>query len=252
MVRRLAAAGVLAAAIMLLTMFASIPLPGGHGYINMGDAGVLLSAYVLGGGWGFLCAGVASALSDVLLGWSVYAPASFLIKGCVAMLAGFCFSRCRAKGRSFFVYPAALIVPVGYGLYETALYGLAAAIVNFPLNLVQCLVGAAVAQGLIAALSKRHGLSSFMCHAPEERARLVREPRGGGDVALLAGDETLALHAADILSVQGITARVLVSDDSGRSLSELMPKDMLLLRHNGRETADELAARAMEAMRHDL
>lgn len=247
-IRRLAAAGVLAAAIMLLTMFVSIPMPGGHGYINLGDAGVLLAAYALGGGWGFLCAGLASALSDVLLGWSVYAPATFLIKGCVALLAGACFSRCRKKGRSFFVYPAALIVPVGYFVYESILYGRMAAAVNVPLNLVQCLAGAGVAQGLIAALSKRRGLSAFLHHAPEERARLVRDPRGGGEVALIAADEPLALHAADILSVQGVTARVLIVDAQARQpLSELLPAGVPAVWRREGASAEDFAKQALEA-----
>ena len=58
-VRRLALAGALAAATVLLTMLASFPLPGGHGYVNLGDAGVFVTAYMLGGGWGFInCGGI--------------------------------------------------------------------------------------------------------------------------------------------------------------------------------------------------
>ena len=38
-----------------------------------------------------------------------------------------------------------VVVPFGYFLYETILYGGAAALPNVPFNLVQCLVGAAVA-----------------------------------------------------------------------------------------------------------
>lgn len=51
-VKKLTMAGVLAAAIVLLTSVVSIPMPGGFGYINLGDAGVLLAGALLGGGWG--------------------------------------------------------------------------------------------------------------------------------------------------------------------------------------------------------
>ena len=87
-IRRLTTAGVLAAAIVLLTTLVSLPMPGGLGYINLGDVGVLLAGMLLGGGWGALCAGAASALADVLLGYTVYAPATFIIKGLVALVAG--------------------------------------------------------------------------------------------------------------------------------------------------------------------
>lgn len=154
-IRRLAAAGLLAAATVLLTALVSFPLPGGHGYINLGDAGVLLSAFVLGGPWGALCAGAASAIADLLLGYGVYAPATFLIKGLTALLAGLWMRRAKGGLRFAAVYPCALAVPVGYFLFETLLYGAGAAIPNVLFNTIQCLVGAAVAHGLILVLGKR-------------------------------------------------------------------------------------------------
>ena len=154
-VKRLATAGVLAAAIILLTALVSVPLPGGHGYINLGDAGVFTAAYVLGGPWGALCAGIASGISDLLLGWGVYAPATFLIKGGMALLAGRFMAGSRAYRRAWILYPCALLVPAGYFLFETLLYGAATALPNLPLNTLQCLVGAGAAHGVIAVLCRR-------------------------------------------------------------------------------------------------
>jgi len=253
--KRLVIAGVLAGIIILLTVFASIPMPvsGGHGYIHLGDAAVLVAAYVLGGGWAALCAGVASALSDVLLGWSVYAPASFLIKGCVAFLAGSILSRSQKKGRSFIVYPAALIVPFGYYLYETMLYDISIAILNLPLNTLQSLVGAALAQGLVIAMTKRGVLNSLFQRASVERVRMLRDPKNGPDVVLVASDERLVMRAADILSVQGITARVLLCDHTAkRILTELVPGNTVLIRHDEQMSAEDYARQAVEAYRHDL
>ncbi len=154
-VRRIAKAGVLAAAIILLTTLVSIPLPGGHGYLNLGDAGVLTAAYLLGNPWGLLCAGVASALSDVLVGWAIYAPATFVIKGLMAFVAAVAIRRLNGKRRLLAFYPAALIVPVGYLLYEALLFGPAAALPNVPLNLLQCLLGAAVAHAVAGVMERR-------------------------------------------------------------------------------------------------
>lgn len=249
-VRRLALAGALAAATVLLTMFASFPLPGGHGYVNLGDAGVFVTAYMLGGGWGFLCAGLASALADILLGWSVYAPPSFLIKGAAALLASAFFARCRGRGRSFWVYPPALLIPIGYFLYETALYGIQAALLDLLPNTAQCVAGAGVAQGLIEAFSRQAAHGKLARHAQAPRARLLRDPKGGADVALIARDGALALRAGDCLSVRGYTARVLALDARGpQTLAELLPAGIPALWHDGQLSAEELAAKALEAIR---
>ena len=64
-IQTLAKAGLLAAAIFLLTAVVSIPIPGGLGYVNLGDAGVLTAAALLGGWWGAACAGVSAALADL-------------------------------------------------------------------------------------------------------------------------------------------------------------------------------------------
>ena len=156
-IKRIAAGGVFAAIIILLTTLVSVPMPGGHGFINLGDAGVLTAAYLLGGALGASCAGLASALSDVLLGWSIYAPATFLIKGACALLAYYLLKHVRVGHYYLAFIPAALIVPLGYFAYESLLYGLAAAVPNVILNLVQCVTGALVAQAL-ALLIERTGI----------------------------------------------------------------------------------------------
>ncbi len=214
-IRQLTTAGVLAAAIVLLTTLVSIPMPGGFGYINLGDVGVLLAGMLLGGGWGALCAGAASALSDVLLGYTVYAPATFVIKGLVALVAGLLFARTQKKIRFVALYPAALIVPAGYFFYELLLYGAASAIPNILFNTLQCMVGAVVATFLGIMLLKtklfvRETAATTVC------AETLREPKNGPDVVLIA-DRALAeliKKAGDMLSVQGIMARIVVVDDS--------------------------------------
>lgn len=228
--KRLAEGGVLAACTVLLTALVSIPLPSGHGFINLGDAGVLLAAYVLGGPWGALCGGAASALSDVLLGWGVYAPATFVIKGAMALLAGTLFHRFRGKKWIAAAgFPCALLVPVGYFVFEWILYGAAAAWANVPLNAVQCLVGAVVAHALILALGK--GKHSIFRKAgvtvTQGTCKVLREPKGGPDVIFLGGeaDAQKLLRAGDLLSVRGFTARI-VQLESGAVTADDLPQQM--------------------------
>jgi len=213
-IRRLTTAGVLAAAIVLLTTLVSLPMPGGLGYINLGDVGVLLAGMMLGGGWGALCAGAASALADVLLGYTIYAPATFIIKGLVALVAGLLFARTQKKIRFTALYPAALIVPAGYFFYEVMLYGTASAVPNILFNTMQCLVGAVIATALGLMLEKTKLFSKEVAATPA-CAEILREPKHGADVVLLSAraNAELIKKAGDMLSVQGIMARVVAVDD---------------------------------------
>ena len=251
-IRRLTTAGVLAASIVLLTTLGSIPIPAGLGYVNLGDMGVLLAGMLLGGGWGALCAGAASAISDVLLGYTIYAPATFLIKGLVALIAGLLFAKTKKKIRYVSLYLAALIVPAGYFLYETLLYGSASAIPNILFNTMQCLIGAVVATIIGVMLLKT---KLFTCEniALPICADILREPKNGPDVVLLAQrtDAELIKKAGDMLSVQGIMARIVAIDDLDAfdRLSDLqreryIPKDKPFVRVENAETTPKTIMQA--------
>ena len=151
-IQKLAKAGLLAAMIFLLTAVVSIPIPGGAGYINLGDAGVLTAAALLGGWWGAACAGIGSALADLFLGFGVYAPATLVIKGGMALLAAFLLKKMPKKLSIVALLLSALLVPAGYFVYESLLYGVPSTWVNVGFNTMQCIVGALVAQVLIAAI----------------------------------------------------------------------------------------------------
>ena len=75
------------------TMAVRIPTPGTNGYIHPGDALVILSGVILGPSNGFLAAGIGSALADLLGGYFVYVPITFLIKGIVALSCGLIFQK---------------------------------------------------------------------------------------------------------------------------------------------------------------
>lgn len=243
-IRKLTTAGVLAAAIILLTTLVSIPMPGGLGYINLGDVGVLLAGVLLGGGWGALCAGTASAISDILLGWGVYAPATFVIKGLVALLSGLLFHVTKRNLRYVFLFVSALIVPLGYFIFETILYGTGAAMPNVVFNTMQCLVGATVATALIAVLQKTQ-LFQQKNELKTACAEILREPKNGPEVVLVAKRENsdLIRQAGDMLSVQGITARLVAVDNadafnglSSEQLQQFIPEGKPFVRVEDGET----------------
>lgn len=122
-----------------------------EGYINLGDAFIILSALLLGPLYGGLAGGLGSMLADIFLGYMQYAPATFVIKGLAGILCGLFFKYTSkkvtsAKWNVFFVILAGIIsgiiVTSGYFMYEGAiLYGYTAAITSIPGNVVQNLFG---------------------------------------------------------------------------------------------------------------
>ena len=118
------------------TMFIRIPLP--LGYVNLGDAFVLLSVFVLGPVCGTITAGIGSAFAD-LLGYITYAPGTLIIKALMALTAYFTYklvlkiSKITILSQIVAGVVATLIMAFGYFVYETIFFTTAAiAIVSLP------------------------------------------------------------------------------------------------------------------------
>lgn len=83
--KKLVVSALFAALVCIATLVIHIPIPATNGYINLGDCIVLLSGFILGPVWGTAAAAIGSALSDAILGYTLYIPATFIIKGAVAL-----------------------------------------------------------------------------------------------------------------------------------------------------------------------
>ena len=143
--KRVAVSAMFAALCCVATMMIKIPSPL-KGYLNLGDCVVLLSGWLLPPAYGFLAAGIGSALADVFSGYVVYAPATFVIKGLMALIAfkGFAeFSRLRNQtaGRVISGALAEVLMIAGYYVFEGFLYGWLSSAVNILPNAVQGAVG---------------------------------------------------------------------------------------------------------------
>ena len=131
-----------AAIICVVTMFPQIPVPATGGYIHMGDAIILVSAWLLGPIYGTIAAGIGSALADLFSGYVIYAPATLVIKALVAICAVFLVRAIqkltKSKPTSYIVSAviAELVMVLGYFLYELCLYG-TGAVAAIPANLIQ-------------------------------------------------------------------------------------------------------------------
>lgn len=155
-IKDLVFASVLAALTCVATMVITIPVPTG-GYLNLGDTVVLLSAYLLGPWWGAAAAGIGSGLADLMAGYTLYAPATLVIKASMAALAALLY---RGLGRkSGALVPCGLVAEavmvLGYWGFEGILAGsLMAAVGGLGANLLQGVFGLAASTALAAALKK--------------------------------------------------------------------------------------------------
>ena len=88
--RKMIFAALFASLTCVSTMIIKIPTPT-NGYIHPGDGFVLLSSLLLGPVWGTLAAGIGSALSDLIGGYFIYVPATFIIKSLTALVGYYVF-----------------------------------------------------------------------------------------------------------------------------------------------------------------
>lgn len=144
--KKLILAALFAALSCVATMSIRIPTPGTGGYIHPGDAIVILSGVILGPVWGFFAGGIGSALSDLIGGYFVYVPITFVIKGLVALVAGHLYQKIGKTQKSRYVAVVLggvadiILVAGGYFVCEYFIYG-AGAVASIPANIIQGIGG---------------------------------------------------------------------------------------------------------------
>lgn len=146
-------AALFAALTFVATYVVKIPLPG-NGYANLGDCFVIVSGIILGP-YGIAASALGSALCDLVSGYVIYAPATFVIKGIMALVAFVLMGR-KAKFNIFKLVLTAVLCEIimvgGYFLFEIPLYGIGVAIADILGNAVQGVVGALASCVLYAVL----------------------------------------------------------------------------------------------------
>lgn len=128
----------------LCTVATLIAFPAGIGYVNAGDIIILLAAFSLSPIEATAAAAIGSSIADLMCGYAVYAPATFIIKGVMAILAAYAsrgLKRINVPSPIAIVtgaVSAELCMALGYLSYECYILGYgAAALSSVPANLVQ-------------------------------------------------------------------------------------------------------------------
>ncbi len=157
--RKLALSGLFAAFIMLLTLV-KLPIPGGLGYIHLGDA-VIFAACIITGWYAIPAAAAGSALADLINGYSIYMIPTFIIKGIMALIVVLLTRKNkRIWMMSFAFILASLFMQGAYLLFEFLFAGLISdaaftfVLINFLIGLIQSVIGIPLGVFLTVVLKK--------------------------------------------------------------------------------------------------
>ena len=154
----------------IFTAFINVRLPiaANGGLIHLGNVPLFIGAIIFGKKTGAIAGGVGMGLFDLLSGWTLWAPFTFVI----VALMGFTVGKLTEdeKHQNFKWYVIALISAcvikvAGYYIAEVVIYGNPLApVASIPGNLVQIGVAAVITLVVIAPLNvaaKRVGLRKF-------------------------------------------------------------------------------------------
>lgn len=143
--KKIVMAALMAALTCVATMVIKVPSPL-NGYLNLGDGIVLAAGWLMAPGYGFLAAGLGSALADLFSGYLTYAPATFVIKGLMALVAFYGYKLLHKRMGDLLSgilsgIVAEILMVLGYYVFEGFLYGFVPSAVNIPANGVQGVAG---------------------------------------------------------------------------------------------------------------
>jgi len=83
--------------VCVATVILKMDIPATHGFFNVGDSMVYVTALLFGSAIGGIAGGLGSSLADILLGFPLYAPATLVIKGVEGLIVGYLGHKVRPK-----------------------------------------------------------------------------------------------------------------------------------------------------------
>lgn len=145
------------AMVFLMTYIIKIPAPT-NGYVNFGDIMIFAIAALIGKRTAFIAGGIGSAFSDLLSGYAIYSPATFIIKGLEGFICALIIKK-SINGKLNFItlgigaaIGAAWMI-FGYFAYDCIIYGVKGAFGDLYGNIIQGAVSTIVVIPIVLALS---------------------------------------------------------------------------------------------------
>ena len=122
-INKIAYTGLMIAVVFVLTRFTTISFT--IGYFNLGDIGIILTGYVLGGFSGMLAGGIGASLADLSSGFIIFAPVTLIVKGIEGYLLGILLNKYKLKIKPFVSIALCMgFMLVGYFIAEAFILGL--------------------------------------------------------------------------------------------------------------------------------
>ncbi|WP_050184304.1 ECF transporter S component [Domibacillus robiginosus] len=146
---------------LVATMFINIKLPimGNGGLIHLGNVPLFIAAFLYGKKTGAIAGAFGMGLFDLLSGWAIWSPFTFVIVGAMGFVAGLIAEK--VPGKRILVYTLAVITAliikiVGYYFAEALLYGnWIQPFGSIPGNFLQVVVAGIIVVPLLGRLKKR-------------------------------------------------------------------------------------------------
>ncbi|MFA9377993.1 MAG: ECF transporter S component [Lachnotalea sp.] len=143
---------------LVATAFINVKLPvaANGGLIHLGNVPLFIGAILFGKRTGALAGAFGMGLYDLLSGWTLWAPCTFIIVG----LMGYVIGSITENHKSFFRYSIAMVAAciikvIGYYMAEVFLYhNFIAPISSIPGNLIQIGLAAIIVLPIIDTLRK--------------------------------------------------------------------------------------------------
>ena len=148
-------------ALTLVATFINIRLPlmGNGGLIHLGNVPLFIAAFVYGKKTGAIAGAFGMGLFDLLSGYALWAPFTFIIVGAMGFLAGLISEKVPGKRvlvNTLAVAAALIIKIVGYYFAEVIIYGnWILPFGSIPGNVMQVVIAGIIVVPLVARIKKR-------------------------------------------------------------------------------------------------
>ena len=121
-INKIVISALFAALACVATMIIKVPTVGTNGYVNIGDSIVLLCAWLIGGVYGGLAAGIGPALADLISGYPSYVLGTLVIKFLMGVAAYAVFKLVKNFNRIVAYVVSSIVAEIimvfGYFIYE--------------------------------------------------------------------------------------------------------------------------------------
>ncbi|MGN0494790.1 MAG: ECF transporter S component [Lachnospiraceae bacterium] len=144
---------------LVFTAFVNVQVPsfgGAGGLIHLGNVPLFVAAMLFGKRTGALAGGLGMGLFDLLSGWALWAPCTFITCGLMGFVVGAICTKWKGYGAKIVAMFAALGIKLaGYYIFEAFIMGngMAAALKSVPGNIIQVGMAAIIVLIIIEPLS---------------------------------------------------------------------------------------------------